>query len=249
MSTERDVREFLEVVNIFRRPGGPEGLSVRDIIGGLNEMKLRSGRTIPTPRRQGGGALIGGRCESARRKVVAFIILSLLIGSSGYMAWVALGGSAACAYGVMDQGLGQAVCSALMTANQALSVFIKSFGQFGLDRVSVLRMLTQAWGSWELTKMVLGTTLDFICDVIWGNRQLGRAEMDQIRQELRELQRNLNAQAAPAQSAQLAAEKGKQQGGYSHIINPETGIKVNINGETGKTILKNYIKYIIKYNL
>lgn len=59
-------REFVKVINIFNRPGGPGEWqqSVRrnkmEIIGELNQMTTRSGRTYDTRSRQGGGALIGG---------------------------------------------------------------------------------------------------------------------------------------------------------------------------------------------
>ena len=63
----------------------------------------------------------------------------MALGASGYMGWFYTMSSSATAYKVTDTGIGQAVCSTLNTGNQALAVFIKSFGTLGIDSDYAMR--------------------------------------------------------------------------------------------------------------
>merc|ERR1711977_167117 len=111
----------------------------------------------------------GGKCSSARQRAIAFIFLSIaLIGGGMFTGKVLL---SSCAVNVLEPGLAGAICKSGSTFLKSIEVFIESFGVLSTWTFKdIWNTFTSLWVARELGFSLLDKTLDYLCAIIFGDK-------------------------------------------------------------------------------
>ena len=241
------VEMFEEFVNNVEERIGSEELF--SIIGELNEMTLRSGKTYSTKKR-GGGLMKGGKCTTYREFAAGGILLAATIISMMYGTWTWM----ACGSRMLSDASSTAsACRAIYSMDKVIGTFLDTWGQITGNPVELIKTIVSAIGTWVVGGKIvgaLGTIIHYFCKFF---KALKNDEpIEDIKPSTKEfkameqLVEEHGAELTRATSSHMGGNNsGIQTGGsYNYIVNPETGRKVNVTGKLGKQILKNYLKFI-----